>query len=135
MGTSRYHPRMIHVVLPIVVAAVIPFSLSLAAKVGRFSRRDNHAQREWQAQLEGWRKRAYWAQANALETLPLFIGAVICAHLGHPGGTVPAAFAWSYPALRIAYTACYLDDVARPRTVVWMLSMVAILALYIGAIT
>lgn len=125
---------MLNVVLPIMLTALIPFSLSLAAKAGHFSRRDNHAQREWQAQLTGWRKRAYWAQANALETLPLFIGAVICAHLAHPGQTLAALLAWSYPALRLAYTGLYLADAARPRSAVWMLSMAAILALYVGAI-
>jgi len=126
---------MIHVVVPILIAAAIPFSLSGFAKIGKFSRRDNHQQRVWQAGLEGWRKRAYWAQQNALETLPIYMAAVICAYLAHPPGhTLATIGAWAYPALRLGYTACYLADIAWLRSQLWLVSLGVILGLFVTAL-
>ncbi len=121
---------MLHVVLPIVVASAIPFALTSAIKLRGFSRRDNHQTRLWQAQLEGWQQRANWAQQNAFETLPIFIGAVILAHLFAPGSVVAAVAAWTYPVLRIAYSVLFVTDHARTRSVVWLVSMAAVLALF-----
>ena len=125
---------MLHVVLPILVASVIPFALTSAIKLRGFSREENHRTRLWQAQLQGWQQRANWAQQNAFETLPIFTGAVILAHLFAPGSVVAAIAAWIYPVLRIVYSVLYITDRARPRSVVWLVSLGAILALFGAAL-
>ena len=74
--------------------------------------------------------RSPWAQQNAFETLPIFIGAVILAHLFAPASVVAAVAAWTYPVLRIAYSVLYVTDRARTRSVAWLVSMAAVLALF-----
>lgn len=125
---------MLHVVLPIMLASVMAFLWTLMPKLRGFSGRDNHATREWQSRLEGWKKRSTWAHQNALETLPIFIGAVICAHLGHPGSTLAAGLAYAYVGLRALYGYFYISDRAQLRSGTWGLSMAAIAALYVSAL-
>lgn len=127
--------RMIHVVLPILFAGVMPILISGLSKVGAFSRADNHNTREWQTKLQGWRKRAYWAHQNALETLPHFMAAVICAHLASPGNKVAAGLAWGYIGLRAVYAYFYINDRASLRSLAWLASMLAILGLFVVALS
>jgi len=117
------------------LAATIPFALTLATKARAFSRRDNHQTRLWQGQLTGWRQRAYWAHQNAFETFPLFAAAVIVAHLAAPGSGAAAALAWAYPAARIVYSLCYVFDHARARSLVWFGAMGCVIGLFIVALT
>jgi len=126
---------MINVVVPLIIAGLLPFVLTGLTKAKGFSGRDNHRTREWQATLDGWRKRAYWAHLNALETLPHFIAAVLCAHLAQPHSTLAAAFAWGYIGLRIAYSVFYIDDRAPLRSLSWLMSMGAIIGLFVVALT
>lgn len=127
---------MVHVVLPVMLASILPFVVTGIAKVrGGFSKRDNHETRAWQAKLQGWQQRATWAQQNAFETLPIFIGAAILAYIAAPGSLVATVAAWSYPAFRIAYSYFYIKDMASARSLVWLLSMFATVALFIVALT
>jgi len=125
---------MVHLVVPLMIASLIPFMLTLASKVGAFSPADNHETRKWQQGLSGWRQRAYWAHQNAFETLPIFFAAAIVAFMAGPPTTLVIALTWAYPALRIAYSACFVADLAEARSLVWMLSLAAILALFIAAL-
>ena len=125
---------MLNVVLPILLAATLAFLLTLAPKLRGFSRRDNHHTRDWQAKLEGWQKRSTWAHQNSLETLPLFVGAVICAHLGNPGSSIAAGLAYGYVGLRGLYAYFYISDRGNARSLAWMASMMVILALYVLAL-
>jgi len=126
---------MFNVVVPILIAGILPFVFAGLAKSKGFTRADNHATREWQNNLEGWRKRAYWAHQNAFETLPHFFAAVLCAYLAQPHSAIAAAFAWGYVAMRLVYSLCYITDRASLRSVAWMFSMVAIVGLFVTALT
>lgn len=126
---------MINVVLPMMIAGMLPFLFAGLAKSKGFSRADNHVTREWQNTLQGWRKRAYWAHQNAFETLPHFFAALLVASLARPHSAIVAAFAWGYVAMRVAYSLCYIADRASLRSVAWMLSMVAVVGLFVTALT
>ncbi len=126
---------MIHIVLPIMIAGTIPFALTLATKVRVFGRRENHQTRVWQSQLTGWRQRAYWAHQNAFETFPLFAAAAILAFLAAPTSAVGTALAWAYPALRVAYSLCYVYDLARLRSLVWFAALGCIVGLFAVALS
>ena len=65
----------------LLIAGLLPYAWALVAKLG--APYDNHRPREVLAHAQGHRKRANWAQANAFESLPLFIAAVLVASLQH----------------------------------------------------
>lgn len=123
-------PPLLHVVLPIAIAAAIPFLSTLIAKAGAFSADDNKETRQWQSQLTGWRQRAYWAHLNALETFPMFAVAVVLAHLGAPRSDVAPIAAYAYPVLRVLYLLAFLADQGTLRSTIWFLSMGSVVALF-----
>ena len=125
---------MVHLVLPLMLAAFLPFALTGATKIGVFSGRDNHATRNWQANLTGWRQRAYWAHQNAFETFPMFAAAAIVAFIATRGDTVTTVTTWLYPATRAMYSAMYLADRASPRSLAWAAGMGCIVVLFIRAL-
>jgi uncharacterized MAPEG superfamily protein len=67
------------------------------------------------------------AQANLFETLPVFIGAVIIAHLGQIHTTATIWGATLYFLGRIAYVPLYAFGIPYIRTVVWTGSLVGII--------
>lgn len=122
-------PPLLNVVVPIAIAAAIPFLSTLIAKAGAFSAQDNKETRQWQSQLTGWRQRAYWAHLNALETFPMFAVAVLLAHLGAPSSAIAPIAAYAYPALRILYLLAFLADQAALRSTIWFASMGSVVVL------
>jgi uncharacterized MAPEG superfamily protein len=113
---------MVHVALPIVAVGVMPYLLTGLSKAGRFSTRDNEQTRLWQAELRGWRQRAFWAHQNAFEAIPLFAALVLAAYLAHAGSAAAAWASWGFVALRVAYAACYIAGAGRLRSTVWIAS-------------
>ena len=73
------------------------------------------------------------AQKNLFETLPLFIAAVLIAHVAgiHTAGTYWGAML--YVGMRVLYLPLYAFGIPVARTVVWVISMVGLLML-LGAI-
>lgn len=127
-------PALLHVVLPIVLAAAVPFLSTLIAKAGRFSAADNLETRNWQSHLSGWRLRAHWAHLNALETFPMFAVAVVVAHLAAPGSTTATIAAYAYPGLRVLYLSAFLADKGALRSTLWFTSMGAVAVLFAVAL-
>lgn len=123
--------------LCVVIASVMPFMLSASARVGAISSGmtfDNHHPRQSAEQLTGWSQRLDWAQRNALETLPMFIGAVLMAsHARVPQSTIDL-WAMLYVAIRVIYAACYFFDLAALRSMVWAASMLVVLRLMVAAL-
>jgi uncharacterized MAPEG superfamily protein len=117
--------------LPIVCAAIAKSSGFGASDDG--SRYDNHHPRAWLQRQQGWRARADAAQANGFENLPLFIGAVLFAQ--HSGGSQGAidSLAAAYVAIRIAYLAAYLSDLATPRSMAYSAGLLVNLAIFFVA--
>ena len=127
-------PALTHVVIPIVIAAALPFLTTLSAKLGKLTPRDNLGTRVWQQNLDGWRQRATWAHQNAFETFPMFAAAVILAHLGAPGSQTAMIAAYAYPSFRVLYTLAFIANKGAIRSSLWFASMIAVGALFVIAV-
>ena len=90
---------------------------------------DNADPRSWLLRQTEWRARANNAQANTFEALPFFFAAVVIAHqLQATQGRVDL-LAVVFVVLRVAYVAAYVSDKANLRSVIWMLALLANVAL------
>ncbi|MFC0267021.1 MAPEG family protein [Kushneria aurantia] len=70
--------------------------------------------------------RLFRAQRNLFETLPLFIGAILIAHVGNQLGALTAWGAWLYLLGRIAYLPLYALGVPWLRSMVWGVSLLGL---------
>lgn len=115
----------------VLAAAFLPYATVLLAKAGGDV--DNRAPRRDLALLTGWRQRADWAHRNHFETFAPFAAAVIIAELTHAPQLEIDALAATFVLLRIAYTAFYIADRARLRSLSWSLGFVCVLALFVAS--
>ncbi len=69
------------------------------------------------------------AQANLFETLPLFIGAVLVAHLAGRENAVTAIGAQVYFWGRVVYVPLYAFGIRHLRTLVWLVSFAGLVAI------
>lgn len=114
----------------VIVAAVLPYLSTFAAKAGSFGPRDNQTPREWMSRQSGWRARLMAAASNGFETLPMFIAAVLMAHqLGYTQSKLDL-LALAYVALRVAYVVIYGVGAGAIRSLVWGLAMLANAAIF-----
>lgn len=116
----------------VLAAMFIPLAMTALAKVGGTGF-DNARVRDYLAEQTGWRKRADWAQQNHHEIFPAFAAAVIIAHLGDASQAAINGWALAFVALRIAYSAIYVADLATLRTLVWSAGVACVVALFIIA--
>lgn len=72
------------------------------------------------------------AQANLAETLPLFAAAVLAAAVAGRLGPWTMAGSWLYTIGRIVYLPLYAKGVPVVRTLVWMVSMLGLVAVIAG---
>ncbi len=115
----------------LLVAGLLPYVWVIAAKAAPGF--DNRAPRAFLDTVTGWRRRALWAQYNAFEALPLFIAAVIVAHMADaPQGRVDL-LAVAFVGFRILHGLFYIADRATARSLVWAGGFVCILALFVSA--
>jgi uncharacterized MAPEG superfamily protein len=71
------------------------------------------------------------AKLNLFETLPLFIGAVLAAHVAGAEGTLTWWGCWLYFGARVLYVPLYALGVPVVRSLVWLVSMAGLgLVLY-----
>ncbi len=66
------------------------------------------------------------AEKNLFETLPLFIGAVLLAHLSNADAASITLGAWIYFWARVAYVPIYALGIPYVRTLIWLVSIVGI---------
>ena len=116
----------------ILVAAILPYPIVILAKSKRGSY-DNRAPREYLAQLEGFRKRANWAQLNAFEAFPPFAAAVIIAHLQQVSQATIDMLALSFIAMRVLHAVFYVLDKPSLRSLVWFVGFACVIALFVLA--
>ena len=121
------------------VAVLLPLACSLIAKRAGFGKKrsqggyDNHEPRAWLARQNGASARANAAQANSFEALPLFIGAVIIAHLLGANQARLDVLAIVFILLRLTYIMMYVAGIPTVRSAVWTLALlVNIGILFIG---
>jgi uncharacterized MAPEG superfamily protein len=108
---------------------LLPYVAAGIAKKG-FEQYDNSMPREWLAKQTGFRARANAAQANLFESLPLFFAAVIIATLsGVPQAKIDL-LAIGFVIARIAYLICYITNWATMRSVVWLIGLICVIAIF-----
>jgi len=67
------------------------------------------------------------AQANLFETLPLFIGAVLIAHVSGSEGDLTLWGCWMYLVARIVYIPLYAAGIPYVRSLVWLVSLAGLI--------
>ena len=119
----------------VLVASLLPIVCAGLAKWGLFGTPkrqcgyDTNHPRQWLAKQTDWRARANAAQANSFEALPFFIGAVIIAHQLGASQLRLDVLAFLYIVLRLLYIMMYVADLATVRSLVWLLALVANIAI------
>ena len=108
-------------------AALLPYATVAIAKRGSF---DNSHPRDWEARLEGRRKRAHHAHLNGFEAFPFFAAMVILAHLLHAPQGVVDVVAILFVAARVVYVWCYIVDKAMWRSLAWGVGFACCVALF-----
>lgn len=112
-----------------VAGLVVPFIFTIYAKAsGDF---DNAKPREYMEHLAGSRKRAHWAVQNGYETFPLFVAAVLLAERAGVTQATVNMLAIGFVVCRFVYGMLYVLDKATPRSLVWVVSMVCVVSLFV----
>ncbi len=124
----------------VLVAGLLPIACAGIAKFAKFSEKatgrfDNHHPREWLENQKGARKRAHAAQGNSWEAFPFFAAAVIIAHIQHVDLFQINVAAIIFIVARVMYIGLYLADRASLRSIVWSISFLATVSLYLLAAT
>jgi uncharacterized MAPEG superfamily protein len=75
------------------------------------------------------------AQANLFETLPLFIGAVLIAHVSGSEGDLTLWGCWMYLIGRIVYIPLYAAGIPYVRSLVWLVSLAGLIMVLAAVLT
>jgi uncharacterized MAPEG superfamily protein len=75
------------------------------------------------------------AQANLFETLPLFIGAVLIAHVSGSEGDLTLWGCWMYLIARIVYIPLYAVGIPYVRSLVWLVSLAGLVMVLAAVLT
>jgi len=113
----------------VLLMGLLPYVAAGIAKKG-FENFDNSMPRAWLAQQTGFRARANAAQANLFESLPLFFAAVIIASINNAPQATIDLLAIGFVLARIAFLICYLMNWPTTRTIVWVLGLICIIAIF-----
>ncbi len=107
----------------------------IGKKAGGFTAKDNHNSRVFFARAEGVAARANAAQQNTFEILPAFVFVILLAQFSDKASIATINF-WAVIFLlsRICYVWAYLADKPTIRSLIWILGLIPILALFIAAI-
>jgi len=108
---------------------LFPYVAAGIAKKG-FEQYDNSMPRQWLAQQTGFRARANAAQANLFESLPLFFAAVIIASIANAPQFRIDFLAIGFVIARIAFLICYIANWPTTRSIVWLISLVCVIAIF-----
>jgi uncharacterized MAPEG superfamily protein len=111
----------------------MPYAFTSLAKFSGPRRYDNHAPRDYLDKLEGWRKRAHWAQLNCFEAFAPFAAAVIVAQqVGVAQGRVDL-LAMVFVVTRLVYGSMYVIDQPRLRSAAWGIAFSCVIILFLTA--
>lgn len=75
------------------------------------------------------------AQANLFETLPLFIAAVLIAHVAGRDGTLTLWGCWMYLIARIIYVPLYAFGIPVARTLTWLVATAGLVLVLIAVLS
>lgn len=113
----------------VLVLAIIQILLFDVARTSQYGLKWNMSPRD-QADmppLSDMAKRLERAQANLFETLPIFIGAVLIAHVAGKADAITGWGAHLYLFARILYVPLYAYGLSPWRSLVWIASFVGLL--------
>jgi uncharacterized MAPEG superfamily protein len=120
----------------LLAAGIIPQLFGMYAKASKNF--DNNNPREFLAQVQGKKARAVAAMQNGYEGLPLFIAAVLIAHivpLLNPSHIANQSMinmlAIGYIVTRIAFGFLYIAGLGTLRSLVWLAGMACIIGLFV----
>jgi uncharacterized MAPEG superfamily protein len=122
-------------VLPLICSYVAKFGGVSSGAAGEAARFDNHEPRAWLARQTGMRARANAAQANSFEAFPFFAVGVVIAVAQHVPIVNIDILAVVFIVARLAFIACYVGNLPRLRSLVWMVGFAASIGLYLYAAT
>jgi uncharacterized MAPEG superfamily protein len=108
---------------------LLPYVAAGIAKKG-FEGYDNKLPRQWLAMQTGFRARANAAQANLFESLPFFFAAVIIASIAKAPQERLDLLAIGFVIARIAYLICYVANWPTTRSIVWLLGIACVVAVF-----
>lgn len=119
----------------VLIAILLPYALTYYMKGDLIKSRtyDNNSPRLQLAQLEGAKRRAFWAHQNSFETLPAFIGGVIIAHLAGASQSVVDILAAVFVVSRVLYIFFYIRDMATARSLVWAVGFFSVIGMFAAA--
>ncbi|QWD96877.1 MAPEG family protein [Polynucleobacter sp. MG-6-Vaara-E2] len=113
----------------VVFMGLFPYVAAGIAKKG-FEGYDNSMPRQWLAQQTGFRARANAAQANLFESLPFFFAAVIIASINNAPQSRIDLLAIGFVIARIAYLVCYIANWPTTRSIVWLIGLFCVSAIF-----
>jgi uncharacterized MAPEG superfamily protein len=113
----------------VLVLAIIQILLFDIARTGQYGLKWNMSPRDQtdMPPLSDMAKRLDRAQANLFETLPIFIGAILIAHVSGRADSITALGAHLYLFGRILYVPLYAYGISPWRSLVWVVSLVGLL--------
>ena len=116
----------------VLVAGFLPYAATLTAKIGAKGF-DNRNPRDWLGKQDGFRRRANAAQHNGFEAFPLFAAAVLVAQAaGAPQPRVDL-LAVIFVLARLFYTAVYVADLPKLRSLAWFAGIGSVVAIFLAA--
>ena len=115
----------------VLMSILMPYLWVGGAKFGGKGPYDNKSPREFLGGLEGWRKRANFAQLNAFEAFAPFAAAVIIAHQTGAEQSMVNGLAIGFVACRLAYGLLYIFDLDLLRSLVWTGAMGCVVGLFV----
>jgi uncharacterized MAPEG superfamily protein len=113
------------------VLAFVQILLFDFARTGQYGLKWNTGPRdETMPPLSAFAARLQRAQYNLFETLPLFMGAVLVAHIAGRENNITAIGAQVYFWGRVVYVPLYAFGVRQIRSLVWLVSTAGLVAIF-----
>jgi uncharacterized MAPEG superfamily protein len=110
------------------VLAVVQILWADVARTGQYGLKWNTSARDGEMPpLKPMGARLFRAQANLFETLPLFIAAILIAHIATKEGVLTHWGAMLYFWARVVYLPLYAFGVPQIRSLVWIVSFAGLL--------
>ena len=115
----------------VLAALLAPFILSVLSRAG--ARKTDYVgdPRAYNEGLQGWKRRAHFAQLNAFEAFPAFAAAVIISHLANADPGWLDLLALAFVGLRVLHAVFYLTDKPSLRSYSWQFSMLCVVGLFV----
>lgn len=114
----------------LIVLTKVPVAMAMARSSDKGY--DNRHPRAQQATLTGWGARAMASHANMIEAFPLFAAGVLVAQVTLTQGSTINLLAGLFIVTRIAYSALYLMNLDKLRSLVWIVGFFCCLGLLLS---